>query len=235
MNYLAHAYLSFEITDITVGNMISDFVKGKQKFDYPVAIQHGITLHRAIDSFTDSHAVTRQAKSFFKEAYGLYAGPLVDVVYDHFLANDPLRFPETGEKGEATGPQAPIGVEKGSTGRQAPVAANPEETGGTGLKVFAQKTYEQLSTREALMPERFGRLFHYMQAQDWLFNYRYKQGIFNSFAGLARRATYMGSSEQAGLLFEQHFAGLEACYMDFFPSLQDFALRTLEQLQEAKG
>jgi acyl carrier protein phosphodiesterase len=229
MNYLAHAYLSFEITDITVGNMISDFVKGKQKFDYPFAIQQGITLHRAIDSFTDSHAVTRQAKSFFKESYGLYAGPLVDVAYDYFLANDPLRFPETGEKEPAAGPQAPIAGE-GVLG-----AVNREETGGTGLKAFAQKTYERLSTRQALLPERFGQLFHYMKAQDWLFNYRYKQGIFNSFAGLARRATYMGSSEQAGLLFEKHYAGLEACYMDFFPSLQDFALRTLQQLQEAKG
>ena len=222
MNYLAHAYLSFEITDITVGNMISDFVKGKQKLDYPIAIQQGITLHRAIDSFTDSHAVTRQAKSFFKEAYGLYAGPLVDVVYDHFLANDPLRFPDTGEK-------------EGIPVPQAPGATNREETGGTGLKAFAQKTYEQLSTRQALMPERFGRLFHYMQEQDWLFNYRYKQGIFNAFAGLARRAAYMGSSEQADLLFERYYTGLEACYTDFFPALQDFALRTLQQLQEAKG
>jgi acyl carrier protein phosphodiesterase len=236
MNYLAHAYLSFEITDITVGNMISDFVKGKQKFDYPVAIQHGITLHRAIDSFTDSHAVTRQAKSFFKEAYGLYAGPLVDVVYDHFLANDPLRFPETGGKGGATGPQTAFGdTQSPQAEPQARAGTNREETGGTGLKAFAQKTYEQLNTRQALMPERFGRFFHYMRAQDWLFNYRYKEGIFNAFAGLSRRAAYMGSADKANLLFEQHYTGLEACYTDFFPALQDFALRTLQQLQEAKG
>jgi acyl carrier protein phosphodiesterase len=261
MNYLAHAYLSFEITDITVGNMISDFVKGKQKLDYPFAIQQGIVLHRAIDSFTDSHAVTRQAKSFFKEAYGLYAGPLVDVVYDHFLANDPLRFPETGEKGPAAGEGGGgtgdgvggAGGDKGGTGQGARGpgdgvpspgegargteggAIGDEETGGTGLKAFAQKTYERLSTREALMPERFGRFFPYMRAQDWLFNYRYKQGILNSFEGLARRAAYMGSSEQAGQLFEKHYSGLEACYTDFFPALQDFALRTLEQLQEVKG
>jgi acyl carrier protein phosphodiesterase len=254
MNYLAHAYLSFEITDITVGNMISDFVKGKQKLDYPIAIQQGIMLHRFIDSFTDSHAVTRQAKSFFKEAYGLYAGPLVDVVYDHFLANDPLRFPETGEKGPAAGDgtRGP-GERVGGTGggldgagggtrwpgdrARGPEggAIGDEETGGTGLKAFAQKTYERLSTRQALMPERFGRFFHYMRAQDWLFNYRYKQGIFNSFEGLARRAAYMGSSERAAQLFEKHYSGLEACYTDFFPALQDFALRTLEQLQEVKS
>ena len=67
MNYLAHAYLSFGMPAITVGNLISDFVKGKQKFTYPAAIQQGIVLHRAIDTFTDTHAVTRKAKTFFRE------------------------------------------------------------------------------------------------------------------------------------------------------------------------
>jgi acyl carrier protein phosphodiesterase len=93
MNYLAHAYLSFGIPEITVGNLISDFVKGKKKNDYPVAIQRGIMLHRSIDTFTDSHDATRRAKSYFRDAYGLYAGPLTDIVYDHFLANDPHIFP----------------------------------------------------------------------------------------------------------------------------------------------
>jgi acyl carrier protein phosphodiesterase len=39
MNYLAHAYLSFNDPEILVGNMISDFVKGKKKFDFPLRIQ----------------------------------------------------------------------------------------------------------------------------------------------------------------------------------------------------
>jgi acyl carrier protein phosphodiesterase len=88
MNYLAHAYLSFHHEEILVGNMISDFVKGKKKFDYAAGIQNGITLHRAIDTFTDDHPATKQAKQFFKADYGLYAGAFMDVVYDHFLAND---------------------------------------------------------------------------------------------------------------------------------------------------
>ncbi len=41
MNYLAHAYLSFNDPDVLAGNMISDFVKGKKKFDYPGAHTHG--------------------------------------------------------------------------------------------------------------------------------------------------------------------------------------------------
>ena len=92
MNYLAHAYLSFNQPSILVGNMISDFVKGKKKFDYADEIQKGITLHRAIDDFTDTHPATHEAKQFFRPQYRLYAGAFIDVVYDHFLANDNNQF-----------------------------------------------------------------------------------------------------------------------------------------------
>ena len=92
MNYLAHAYLSFKTPGILTGNMISDYVKGKKKFDYPDLIQKGITLHRLIDEFTDTHPATHGAKKFFSPAYRLYSGAFVDVAYDHFLANDQLEF-----------------------------------------------------------------------------------------------------------------------------------------------
>ncbi|NOT91760.1 acyl carrier protein phosphodiesterase [Ferruginibacter sp.] len=92
MNYLAHAHLSFNHPEILVGNMISDFIKGKKQFDYPDIIHKGIQLHRAIDNFTDTHEITQQVKIFFKPQYRLYAGAFVDVVYDHFLANDQSQF-----------------------------------------------------------------------------------------------------------------------------------------------
>lgn len=95
MNYLAHAYLSFNNKEILVGNMISDFVKGKKKFDYPLSIQKGIAFHRSIDRFTDDHPVTKQANRFFKPAVGLYAGAFTDVVYDHFLASDETNWNKT--------------------------------------------------------------------------------------------------------------------------------------------
>ncbi len=92
MNYLAHAFLSFNDPEVLVGNMISDFVKGRKKFDYPPAIQAGIMLHRTIDNYTDDHPATRQAKEYFRPAYRLYSGAFIDVVYDHFLATDPGEF-----------------------------------------------------------------------------------------------------------------------------------------------
>ena len=88
MNYLAHAYLSFGEPSILVGNMISDFVKGSQQFLYAESIQKGIRLHRTIDVFTDDHPATMKAKAIFRPVYRLYSAPIMDIVYDHFLAND---------------------------------------------------------------------------------------------------------------------------------------------------
>jgi acyl carrier protein phosphodiesterase len=95
MNYLAHAYLSFNHPEILIGNIISDFVKGKKRFDYPPEVQKGIILHRMIDSFTDAHPATHKAKEFFRKEYRLYSAAFVDVTYDHFLANDKGIFSES--------------------------------------------------------------------------------------------------------------------------------------------
>lgn len=92
MNFLAHAYLSFNDPALTTGNMIADFVKGKQINLYEEEIQHGIRIHREIDSFTDQHPLTRAARQLFRPSCGLYGAVFIDVVYDHFLARDEQRF-----------------------------------------------------------------------------------------------------------------------------------------------
>jgi len=93
MNYLAHAYLSFNQPELITGNLIADFVKGKKGLSaYPEGIQQGIRIHRAIDNFTDQHPITARAKQFFRPSCGLYSGVFTDLVYDHFLATDPERF-----------------------------------------------------------------------------------------------------------------------------------------------
>jgi acyl carrier protein phosphodiesterase len=92
MNYLAHAYFSFNHPAIMVGNLISDFIKGKKQYDYPGDIQQGIRLHRAIDQFTDAHPAVAEAKQVFRPHYRLYAGAFVDVAFDFFIANDGRLF-----------------------------------------------------------------------------------------------------------------------------------------------
>ncbi|HTO14506.1 MAG TPA: ACP phosphodiesterase [Edaphocola sp.] len=93
MNFLGHAFLSFNQPEILVGNMIGDFVKGKEAIKkFPEAIQKGIILHRNIDTFTDSHPAIKRSQIFFREDYRLYSGAFVDGMMDHFLANDPKYF-----------------------------------------------------------------------------------------------------------------------------------------------
>lgn len=95
MNFLGHAYLSFGHPEILVGNMISDFVKGKTQYQYSEGIQKGIRLHRLIDDYTDRHPATVAAKEYFRPAYRLYSAPIVDVVYDHLLASDENLFTDS--------------------------------------------------------------------------------------------------------------------------------------------
>lgn len=87
MNYLAHSFLSFSEGQL-VGNMIADFIKNRERENYPLEIQKGIRIHREIDTFTDGNPIIHQAKKVFSPLVRLYAGAFVDVSFDYFLAND---------------------------------------------------------------------------------------------------------------------------------------------------
>ncbi|MBN1598888.1 MAG: DUF479 domain-containing protein [Bacteroidales bacterium] len=86
MNYLAHIFLSGIDEEILIGNFIGDYVKGKDYNKYPHDIRKGILLHRRIDTFTDNHKIVSQSKSYFAPRYKKYAGIIIDILYDHFLA-----------------------------------------------------------------------------------------------------------------------------------------------------
>jgi acyl carrier protein phosphodiesterase len=86
MNFLAHLLLSGSSEQVLVGNFIADAVKGRQYLQYPPDVAKGIILHRKIDSFTDTHPVVLQSVARLRPVYRLYAGVIVDIFYDHFLA-----------------------------------------------------------------------------------------------------------------------------------------------------
>lgn len=87
MNFLAHSFLTFNDGQI-VGQFLEDFIRNKERFNFPKDIQDGITLHRAIDTFTDAHPAIHEAKKAFSPLVRLYAGAFVDVSMDYFLATD---------------------------------------------------------------------------------------------------------------------------------------------------
>ena len=67
---------------------MADGIHGKHFNHFPVDIQKGILLHRAIDTFTDAHPVFRQSTKRLHAKYHHYSGVIVDIFYDHFLAKN---------------------------------------------------------------------------------------------------------------------------------------------------
>ena len=88
MNYLAHLSLSHCNSEVMLGNFIGDFVKGSNYSRYSPRVQTGILLHRKIDVFTDNHELVKASAVLFRESYGKYAGVIVDMIFDHFLASN---------------------------------------------------------------------------------------------------------------------------------------------------
>ncbi len=88
MNYLAHIYLSGDSNELLAGNYMGDAIKGRDFTHLPKEVQKGVSLHRFIDSFTDSNELTRAACALCREQVGRYAPVAVDMIFDHLLAKN---------------------------------------------------------------------------------------------------------------------------------------------------
>ena len=87
MNLLAHCALSGHHPQILVGNFIGDHVKGRDLSYLLPAVEHGVRLHRLIDSSVDSHPANKEAYEVVRSYAGRYSPPVCDVLFDHFLAH----------------------------------------------------------------------------------------------------------------------------------------------------
>lgn len=92
MNFLAHIYLSDNNDFIKIGNFMADGIRGSDYLNYPSEIKKGILLHRYIDTFTDANLTFRISKHRLHERYGHYSGVIVDILYDHFLAKNWIKY-----------------------------------------------------------------------------------------------------------------------------------------------
>ena len=88
MNHLAHARLAGDEPDWVLGGMLGDFVHGPIPASLRPGVQAGLRLHRAIDVYTDSHPLVAELRGRFQPPYRRYAGIVIDVWFDHLLAQD---------------------------------------------------------------------------------------------------------------------------------------------------
>jgi len=92
LNFLAHIYLSFGHSEISIGNFMADSLKGNALSGYSQDMQTGVILHRAIDDFTDRHPIYRKSCKRIFEVHGHYSRVIIDVFYDHYLAGNWSRY-----------------------------------------------------------------------------------------------------------------------------------------------
>lgn len=86
MNHLAHFLLSGKNPDMIIGNFITDYIRKSEVGSFTPAIQQGIQLHRFIDSYTDSHLLTKECVSQMRKSQGKYTPVVMDICFDHLLA-----------------------------------------------------------------------------------------------------------------------------------------------------
>jgi len=76
-----------------LGSLLGDFVKGPLDRGeiisrYGAEVTRAIALHRKIDSYTDAHPVVSMSRSRVSSNRRRFAGVMVDIFYDHFLARN---------------------------------------------------------------------------------------------------------------------------------------------------
>jgi len=88
MNYLAHLFLASDKGNAKLGGLLADFVRGDAKLQYSGDIQYEIRMHRLIDAYTDAHPIILDSKKLVEEKKRRYMGIVLDVFYDHRLAQN---------------------------------------------------------------------------------------------------------------------------------------------------
>ena len=92
MNFLAHLYLSPDEAGWLIGSILPDLVRPLKVAELDEQVAAGVGLHRHVDAFTDTHPIVHRSKGRIRARHGIYAGILIDLFYDHFLAADWPRY-----------------------------------------------------------------------------------------------------------------------------------------------
>jgi len=88
MNFLAHLWLSDQARLPLAGAILGDTVRGALPPDMPEPLARSVRLHRRVDAETDRHPRVAAARSRFVPGARRYSGILIDVLFDHVLAQD---------------------------------------------------------------------------------------------------------------------------------------------------
>lgn len=88
MNFLAHLWLTDRAGLPLAGAILGDVLRGTLPDDMPEALARSVQLHRRVDAETDRHPRVVAARETFAPGARRYAGIVLDLLFDHVLAQD---------------------------------------------------------------------------------------------------------------------------------------------------
>lgn len=103
------------------------------------------------------------------------------------------------------------------------------------LETFVNQTYETIEKHQKNFPSRFQEMFFWMKSQNWLLNYREKEGIQRTLNGLTKRASFDSKMNEAPEVLLEKEAEFELIFFAFFRDLETFAFAKLLEIQRANG
>ncbi len=87
---------------------------------------------------------------------------------------------------------------------------------------FTLNTYDTLAKYNEMLPKNFQRMLPVMRQSNWLYHYRHRFGVKQTFANLVKRAAYLETPDAANLAFDNHYDQLKTYYEWFWPDLKQF-------------
>jgi acyl carrier protein phosphodiesterase len=124
----------------------------------------------------------------------LFAGVIIDIFYDHYLAK------------------------------------NWNDYSAIPLKIYVNSVYNLLNSYKKILPEKTLQMIPFMTKQNWLYNYKYKEGIKNVLQGMNHRTNNKG---QIDLAIEDLYKldnDFDNDFKLFFSDLKKFSHQKIKKL-----
>lgn len=192
MNYLGHLYLSGNNPQLMLANLFGDFVKGRDYSHLPLFIKEGVSLHRSIDDFTDTHPIVTELRLELYQELPKIAGIAIDLYFDHLLADNWHHF------------------------HPKPLHEYVDDFFNAATLEIAN-VYEKEGFK---FPDRFIHLITIMNEQNWIKRYKNMEGLTMASTGLSKRISFPNNLDEASEVFLQYQNDIKSTFELFMNDAQ---------------
>ncbi len=106
-----------------------------------------------------------------------------------------------------------------------------EEYHVESLISFTERFYQMMSKYLDMVPKKAVRMFSYMKRDNWLYHYKFTEGVHRALSGMARRTPFESKMEHATKDLKKDYDAYKEEFTAFFPDLEKHARQYLDTLK----